>query len=69
MADRIEPINPETHDMDAGNAFTMNGATVAVTTLVIGVAIGGLARLLNPISHPGGTLVAMLLAVIGAWLG
>jgi len=42
---------------------------VAVTTLVMGVAIGGLARLLNPISHPGGTLVAMLLAVIGAWLG
>jgi len=69
MADRLEPINPETHDMDAGNAFTMNGATVAVTTLVIGVAIGGLARLLQPTVYPGGAVVAVLLAAVGAWVG
>ena len=69
VAHRFEHINPETHDMDAANALTMSGATVAVTTLVIGVAVGGLARLLNPTIYPGGAVVAVLLAIIGAWVG
>ena len=55
--------------MDAANALTMSGATVAVTTLVIGVAVGGLARLLDPTIYPGGAVVAVLLAIIGAWVG
>lgn len=55
--------------MDAGTAAALGSATVAVTTLVIGVAVGGLAKLLNPTSYPGGAVVAVLLATFGAGVG
>jgi uncharacterized membrane protein YeaQ/YmgE (transglycosylase-associated protein family) len=57
--------------MDAGTAATtaIGPVTVTVTTLVIGVAVGGLAKLLQPAMYPGGAVVAVGLAIFGAWVG
>ncbi len=38
-------------------------------TCVIGLIVGGIAKLLMPGKDPGGCIITMLLGIAGAWLG
>jgi uncharacterized membrane protein YeaQ/YmgE (transglycosylase-associated protein family) len=40
-----------------------------ITTCVIGLIVGAIAKLLMPGKDPGGCIITMLLGLAGAWLG
>jgi uncharacterized membrane protein YeaQ/YmgE (transglycosylase-associated protein family) len=40
-----------------------------ITTCVIGLVVGIIAKLLMPGKDPGGCIITMLLGLAGAWLG
>ena len=40
-----------------------------ITTCIIGLVVGAIAKLLMPGKDPGGCIVTMLLGLAGAWLG
>jgi len=40
-----------------------------ITTCVIGLVVGVIAKLLMPGKDPGGCIITMLLGLAGAWLG
>jgi len=43
--------------------------TAILTTCIIGLVIGAIAKLLMPGKDPGGCIITMLLGIAGAWLG
>ena len=43
--------------------------TAILWTLVIGLVVGAIAKLLMPGRDPGGCIITMLLGIAGAWLG
>ena len=43
--------------------------TAIITTCIIGLVIGAIAKLLMPGKDPGGCIITMLLGIAGAWLG
>ena len=40
-----------------------------ITTLVVGLIVGAIAKLLMPGKDPGGWIITILLGVAGAWVG
>ncbi|MBA3882906.1 MAG: GlsB/YeaQ/YmgE family stress response membrane protein [Chthoniobacterales bacterium] len=40
-----------------------------ITTCIIGLVVGAIAKLLMPGKDPGGCIITMLLGLAGAWLG
>ncbi|HEV8185045.1 MAG TPA: GlsB/YeaQ/YmgE family stress response membrane protein, partial [Chthoniobacterales bacterium] len=40
-----------------------------ITTCIIGLAVGVIAKLLMPGKDPGGCIITMLLGLAGAWIG
>jgi uncharacterized membrane protein YeaQ/YmgE (transglycosylase-associated protein family) len=40
-----------------------------ITTCIIGLVVGVIAKLLMPGKDPGGCIITMLLGLAGAWLG
>ena len=43
--------------------------TAIITTCIIGLVIGAIAKLLMPGKDPGGCIITMILGIAGAWLG
>ncbi len=43
--------------------------TAILVTCIIGLVVGGIAKLLMPGRDPGGCIITMLLGIAGAWLG
>ena len=43
--------------------------TAILVTCIIGLVVGGIAKLLMPGKDPGGCIITMLLGIAGAWLG
>lgn len=43
--------------------------TAILTTCIIGLIVGAIAKLLMPGKDPGGCIITMLLGIAGAWLG
>ena len=47
----------------------MNSFTALIGTLVIGLIVGAIAKLLMPGKDPGGCIITMLLGIAGAFVG
>lgn len=45
------------------------GLTGVIATIVIGLVIGIVAKLLMPGRDPGGFIVTVLLGIVGSWVG
>lgn len=43
--------------------------TAILVTCIIGLVIGGIAKLLMPGKDPGGCIITMILGIAGAWIG
>ena len=43
--------------------------TGIITTCIIGLVVGAIAKLLMPGKDPGGCIITILLGLAGAWLG
>ncbi len=43
--------------------------TAIITTILIGLVVGVIAKLLMPGRDPGGCIITILLGIAGAWLG
>ncbi len=43
--------------------------TAILTTCIIGLVVGAIAKLLMPGKDPGGCIITILLGIAGAWVG
>ena len=56
--------------MDEQQAGTMLGGAIGIVlTLLLGLVIGVVAKLLTPGKDPGGWFATILLGIAGAWVG